>query len=191
MVVFLALRELGFSPAVTVGGGFVATGLVYWYTRKDRLLGTISLIGFVVVSFSALLGIAWQNEKAYLAAGPISDFLMVSILIGSMAVRQPLVGSLACELFPGISGNLPRNARTFFGLSLLWAAFNLLQGTTRWYMLANMSPGDYTVWTKVLNYPVSAVLFVVTAWVIVRAAREVDSGIESTRRLLIEAIREG
>src|SRR5690349_11096338 len=89
--VFYILWRLG--PAwLAVLGGFVASTAVFWYTRRDRLIGLLTAIGFVIVAASAAVGIASDSEKAYLAAGIVSDFLLAAVHVVSALIGRPLVG---------------------------------------------------------------------------------------------------
>lgn len=169
--VFLGLERLGLPPAVTISGGFLTSTIVYWMNRRDRLIGTLTLFGFLVVAVSAVVGIVSSSEKAYLAAGPISDLLLVPLYVGSIVLRQPLVGGIARELVPAIAWRLPVNAPVFIWLSWTWAAYNLLQGAVRWYMLQTLSVIEFSIWSRVIGIPISGALFLTSGYLIYRASR--------------------
>jgi hypothetical protein len=170
VAVFLGLDRLGAPAVLAIGFGFAASTAVFFWNRKDRLIGALTLFGFVVVAISAMAGIIWSNEKAYLAAGPLTDFLFIPMYLGSIALRQPLVGGIARELVPGVAGKLPVNAPVFVGLSFAWAAYDLAHGVLRAYLLNELSVGEYVVWSRLISWPFSAALLGLTVWLIVRAA---------------------
>ena len=170
VALFLGLNRLGAPAVLAIGLGFAASTAVFFWNRKDRLIGALTLFGFVVVTVSAVVGIIWDSEKAYLAAGPLTDFLFIPMYLVSIWLRQPLVGGMARELVPGIAGKIPVNAPVFTWLSVAWAAFDLAHGILRAYLLAELSVGQYIIWSRLLSWPFSASLLGLTVWLIVRAA---------------------
>lgn len=173
ILVFLVLSRAA-PPWVSISGGFAVSTLVLLYTRRHRLIGVLTLFGFSVVAMSAVVGLIWSSEKAYLASGPASDFLFVPVYFASIVMRQPLVGGIARELIPAVAGRLHPGASVFVRLSIAWAAYELVHGLVRWWMLANLSVGEYIVWSRLIGWPVSAVMLSVTALVIYRAARRLE-----------------
>ncbi|MFN0147011.1 MAG: hypothetical protein ACKVT1_10895 [Dehalococcoidia bacterium] len=164
-------RGLNVDSWVAILGGFIASAAVFYYNRKDRLIGALTAFGFVVVGASAVAGIVWDSEKAYLASGPIADFLFVPLFAVSIALRKPLIGGIARELFPQVATRLPINAPVFVGLTIAWAVYNIVHGVFRVYLLRELSVGEYIIWSRVLTWPVLAVLFGVSGWLIHRAAQ--------------------
>lgn len=170
VALFLALNRLGAPAVLAIGLGFAASAIVFFWNRKDHLIGALTLFGFVVVALSAIVGIIWENEKAYLAAGPLTDFLFIPMYVGSILLKQPLIGGIARELAPAIAGKLPVNAPVFVGLSFAWAGYDLAHGILRTYLLSELSVGQYIVWSRLISWPFSAALLGFTIWLIVRAA---------------------
>ncbi len=170
IAVFYAMHRIG-PPWLAILAGFIASAVVYYYARRDRLIGFLALFGFVVVGASALVGLIWNSEKAYLASGPVSDFLFIGIYLGSIAIGHPLIGGIARELVPTIAGRLPHNAPVFVKLSVLWAVYDLFHGISRIYMLREWSVGEYILWSRLLNWPISTALIAFTGWAIYRAAK--------------------
>lgn len=175
IAVFYALYRADAPTWVAIGGGFAASVAVLYSNRKDRLIGALTLFGFGVVGVSAAVGIIWDSEKAYLASGPVSDFLFVPLYAGSIVIGKPLVGGIARELFPAIAGRIPIDAPVFVRLSLAWAIFDVGMGVLRTYLLVNLSVGEYLVWSRVFGWPLSWTLLAVTAWLIWREAKRVPA----------------
>ncbi len=153
---------------VAILGGFAASAIVLGLNRHQRLIGILTLYGFVIVGASATVGIIWDNPKAYLASGPVSDFLFVPLYLGSIAIGKPLIGGIARELFPAVAGRLPEDHRVFVYLSLAWAGYDILHGIVRVYLLQELSVGQYLVWSRLSAWPVTTVLLFVTGWAIYR-----------------------
>jgi hypothetical protein len=175
VMVFVLLKQAGAPAAISIGGGFSSSTIVFFLNRKARLIGWLTLFGFSLVAVGALVGIAWGNEKAYLASGPLSDYLFVPLYLGSIYVRQPLIGGISHQLFPRIAGHVPRDAMLFVYLSLAWAAYSILHGLIRTYLLMHLSVGEYLIWSRVVGWPTSAVMLGLSAWLIIREANRIRS----------------
>lgn len=175
IAVFYLLSRVA-EPWVAICGGFGASPVVYWVNRRDTTMGLLTLFGFAVVSVSAVVGIVLNNEKAYLASGPAADFLLVPIYAVSIVIRKPLIGALAREMFPKYAGTVPINAPVFVGLSVFWAAHDVVQGVARIYLLDALSVGQYLVWSRLLNWPFTAVMLWTSAYFVLRAAKRYQAG---------------
>jgi hypothetical protein len=165
----------GFSrvadPWVAVLAGFAASSVVFYYNRQSRLIGTLTAFGFVLVAVSAVVGIAANSEKAYLASGPIGDFLFVPLYLGSILIGRPIIGGIARELLPKYAGHLPANAPVFVWMSVVWAIYDTLHGLGRVWLLQELSTGQYIIWSRVLFWPISIGLVGLTGLLVMRAGQ--------------------
>lgn len=173
VAVFLLLSRVA-PPWVSISGGFAASTLVFFFNRKDKLIGALTLFGFVVVAISAIIGLIWSSEKAYLASGPISDFLFVPLYLLSIRFGKPLVGGIARELVPAVAGKVPIDARVYVHLSYMWAGYDFLHGIARAYLLNTMDVTEYVIMSKLLAWPVNAALLGITMYFIYREAKRRD-----------------
>ncbi len=178
VAVFFGLSRVA-PPWVSISGGFAASTIVFATNRRDRLIGSLTAFGFVVVAISAAIGIVWSSEKAYLASGPIAEFLFVPLFGISIAIRRPLVGGIAQELFPKIASRLAKDAPVFIWLSVAWGIFDFFLGLTRALMLSDLSVGEYIIWSRVVTWPFSVALLGATAYFIYREARRLESDLDS------------
>jgi intracellular septation protein A len=153
---------------IAIVGGFAASLIVLRYNRGQPVIAVLTLFGIVVVGLSGIVGILWDSPKAYLASGPVSDFIFVPVYLVSIAIHKPLVGAVARELFPTIAGRVPIEHRVFVIWSYAWAAFNLAQGFVRLWLLQELSVGEYLVWSRVVFWPVSTLMFIGSATMIYR-----------------------
>lgn len=174
IAVFYALSRVA-APWMAISGGFAASAVVYWFNRRDTTLGMLTLFGFAVVSVSAVTGIVMNSEKAYLASGPAADFLFVPVYAVSIAIKKPLIGAIAREMFPKYAASVPLNAPVYVWLSVYWAAHDVVQGVARIFLLDTLSVGEYLVWSRVLNWPFTAVMLWTSAHVVLRAARRYEA----------------
>jgi hypothetical protein len=161
---------------VAISGGFLASVVVMQHNRSQRLITLLTVFGMAIVACSAVIGIVWDSPKAYLAGGPVGDFLFVPLYLASIAMHRPLVGGISRELFPAIAGRIPLDHRVFVLWSLAWAAMNLVQGLVRSWMLAELSVGEYLVWSRVVFWPVSAVMLLGSGAMIYRESLRHPAG---------------
>lgn len=171
VAIFWVLSRLG--PAwLSISVSFIAAIIVFIkFSRRDRLIGALTLFGFVVVAASAVIGVVVDSEKAYLAAGPVSDFLFVALYLGSIAIRRPLIGGIAHELLPGIATRVPVTAPLFVWLTVSWAGYDLFHGLYRIWMLQNLSVGEYIIWSRVAGWPLSVAMITFSGWHVIREAQ--------------------
>lgn len=174
VAIFWALSRTDLPSWVAIAAGFVASAVVFYLNRNARLIGALAAFGFAVVTVSAIFGLIWDSEKAYLASGPVADFLFVPLYLGSIAIGKPLIGGITRELFPAYARLIPVNAPVFRWLSLAWAGYDIFHGALRVYLLAEMSTGQYIIWSRVLSWPFTAALIGLTIWAVMRASRQAE-----------------
>lgn len=170
VVVFLTLLQVA-PPWLSVLGALVASSFVFAVTYTNRLIGALSAFSFAIVATTALVGIIWNSEKAYLSYGPIADLLFPFVYLASIYVRRPLVGGIARELAPTFTAAIPPDARVFMRLSWAWAAFDVLHGVVMLELLRNMSAAEYIVWSRIAGWPMTGSLLLLSAVLIWRSAR--------------------
>ncbi len=173
VVFWVASRLLDPVPANILG--FSAFVLVYVTNRRDGLIGLLTAFGFVIVAVSAVFGIIFESEKAYLASGPVSDFLFIPLHLGSIAVGKPLIGAITRELFPELGQRVPLNHPVFVAFTLVWAVYDVGLGIARTLLLQELSVGEYLVWSRVLGWPASTVLIAITGYFVFREAARSDA----------------
>ncbi len=141
VLVFYGLTKV--APAeVAIGGGFAAVTVVFLLTRETPLLRLIAIYGYIVTAGSALAGILLTSEKAYLAAGPIGDALILPLYAWTLWRGWPLIGAIGREISPRMVGPLPVNAPIFVRLTVIWAAYEATKALVLTWMLLNLSIGD-------------------------------------------------
>lgn len=189
IAVFFGLSRIT-TPWIAISGGFTASSLVYYATRRDRLIGEIAAFAFMCVAATALVGVFTNSEKAYLASGPVSDFLFVPWYLGSVLLGRPLVGGIARELAPALAMKVPLQAPVFAWLSVAWAVFDTLHGTMRVYLLTHLTVGEYIVWSRLIGWPITGTLLATSAFFIWRAARSLNRSQATRPRSVPDALPE-
>jgi hypothetical protein len=182
------------DPWVSIAGGFVASSLVFYWNRRHRVIGLLAAFAFVVLTLSAVIGVIFESEKAYLASGPVADFLFVPMFLASMLLKKPLIGGIVREMFPQFASQVPIHAPVFVSLSVLWAIGEGLTGLLRAYLLYELSVGEYIIWSRLATWPLRAIVVGITIWAVYRASKEypaaaveeVTEAIEARRAATVE-----
>ena len=157
-------------PWAAIGAGFLATVVVYERTARSPLVGGLATFGMAVVTVASLVGILRADEKAYLAAGGITDLLFVPAYIASLFVRKPLVGGIAREMVPTIAGVLPLEHAVYRGLTLAWAAYYAFHGAVQLWLLQELSVAQFVILSRVVLWPPTGLALALTIAVVWRAA---------------------
>ena len=170
VLLFYGLTKV--APAeVAIGGGFAAVTVVFLFTRETPLLRLIAIYGYLVTAGSALAGILLTSEKAYLAAGPIGDALILPLYAWTLWRGWPLIGAIGREISPSMVGNLPVNAPIFVKVTLVWAGYEAIKALVLTWMLLNLSIGEYLVYGRLFGWPTTAALVFICGTFILREAR--------------------
>jgi hypothetical protein len=130
--------------------------------------------GLVGIAIGAL--IAWRtgDERDFYLPGIVYGYVYGAVLLGSAAIRQPLVGWIWSIIAAGGRSEWrqnPRLVRTFTWLTVLWGVVWVLKvGVQHVLWAANLSTALGAA-RLALGYPPYALLLVVTIWVVRRANR--------------------
>lgn len=170
VVVFWLVRRVA-SPEIAIGAGFVTSLIVFLMNRQRTATGILAVLGIVIVGGTAIAGILLGSEKAYLANGPIGDYIIMTIGLASIVFKRPLFSLLARELVPRVEQVLEPRHPVFFLTTWLLAVVNAVQGTSRVFLLENLSVDQYLVWSRVIGWPLGIALIAVAYVLIGRAVR--------------------
>ncbi len=170
VLVFWVTRQVA-SSQLAIGLGFAAAVVVFWMNRRRKkgLLAWLALGGLVIISGSAIAGLVLDSEKAYLSSDPIGDGITVLVALGSVAIGRPIVGLLACEIFPRFTSHLQGADRVFVAVTLLLAAKDLTTGVARIFLLDSLDTDGYLLFSRVVSWPLNALYFYVAYRMIDRA----------------------
>ena len=170
VLVFYGLTKVA-PPEIAIGGGFAAVTVVFFLTRETPVLRLIAIYGYVITAGSALAGILLTSEKAYLAAGPVGDALILPLYAWTLWRGWPLIGAIGREISPRMVGTLPVNAPIFVKVTLVWAAYEATKALVLTWMLLNLSIGEYLIWGRVFGWPTTAALVFICGIFVLREAR--------------------
>ena len=149
-------------------GSALAIG-VYRLTRKQPIRHAVNgLVGIAVGAF-----LAWRtgDAKNFYLPGILLTLGQVVLLIGSVAVRRPIIGYVWGVLANGGKHDWfdnPRLFRTFQWLTLLWAGSLFIRaGVQGWLYLADQANAIGVV-RILISWPIYAATFAFTAWAVHR-----------------------
>jgi intracellular septation protein A len=169
VLVFFVANRMG--PAeVAIGLSFATAVVVFARNKSSGIIRALSVLGFVIVTASAVAGIVASSDKVFVAQNIVSDFAFVIIMMGSVLIGRPLIGAIARELVPGIRPVMAVNDPAFVVLTLVNGAINLGTGVARIFMLDAMSADTYAIVSRVAFIPLNIAFFVLCYALIARRA---------------------
>lgn len=170
VLIFYGLARI--SPVeIAIGASFLAVTAVFFTTRETPVLRMIAIFGYIVTAGSALAGILLTSEKAYLAAGPVADGLILPLYAWTLWRGWPLIGAIGREISPRMVGTLPINAPIFVRVTLIWAGYEATKAIVLTWMLLNLSVGEYLVYGRLFGWPTTVALVFICGTFVVREAR--------------------
>ena len=173
LVVFLVLNS--FWPEdlrrvqVAIGGSFAVSVWVFLINRDSGIIRLLAVLVFGVVTVSAIVGFVANSDKAFVSQNISTDFLMVAISLGSVAIGKPLVGAVARQAVPALRDLMDLRHRVFVYLTLTYMAINLATGVFRIFLLGEFSANEY-IFVSRITTPLSIAFFVACYFAIKRAA---------------------
>ncbi|WP_213450921.1 DUF3159 domain-containing protein [Rhizomonospora bruguierae] len=176
VVVFVLANILtSLNPALIASVGVAVAIAVIRLTQRKPIRHAVN--GLLGVGIGAY--IAWRtgDSRDFYLPGIFYGIGYGLVLLGSAAIRQPLVGWLWSVIAAGGKSEWrgdPRLVRTFTWLTVLWGVVWLLKvGVQAVFWAAHMDTA-LGVARLLLGYPPYAVLLAITLWVVRRVRREYD-----------------
>lgn len=164
-IVFLVANRFG-PVQVAIILSFATATWVFARNKSSGVIRMLSAVGFLLVAFSTVIGLALNSDRAFVAQNIFADIAFAGIFLGSVVIRRPLIGAIARELVPGIRPVMHIDLPVFVQLSLVSAAINIVSAIVRYFMIENMSVDAYVILSRVVFIPVN-IAFVVLCYVTV------------------------
>lgn len=173
LIVFLVLNSFWpedlWRTQVAIVASFAASTWVFATNRDSGVIRFITVLGFVVVAGSAVVGLAADSAKAFAAQNIYSDFLVAAVCLASVAIGKPLVGAVARESIPALRPLMDPRHRLFVILTLVFMAYNIGTGIFRIFLLGEFSANEYVIVSRITS-PISIAFFLACYFTIKRAA---------------------
>ena len=175
VVLYVVVRHAA-GTQIGIGVAFLALIVVFALNRRRGVMGGIALLSLIIATGASVAGILLNSDIAFLLRDPIGDFLTAGVILGSLALRRPLLGLVAREVSPRFVGGVDLQCRLFYLLTLLWAGQILATGGVRVFLfLQGLAPDSYIVWSRAASWPAGLAVIVVTGVLLVRAGRRTGS----------------
>jgi len=170
---------------------FVVTNVV-WTLRPALVLSVATAVGLAVIrlaqkrpirhALNGLFGIgigavlAWRsgNARDFYLPGIFYSYAYALVMLGSIAIKRPLVGWIWSIVADGGSQQWrqnPRLVRTFAWLTALWAATWIAKVSVQAVLYVTHQDTALGVARIVLGFPPYLLLLVVTVWIVRRVLR--------------------
>jgi hypothetical protein len=173
VVMFVLVNIVWSLNAALISSAAVAVGIAIWRLRKREPIRH-AVNGLVGIGIGAI--IAWRtgDAKNFYLPGILYGLVYGVALLGSVALRMPLVGWIYSVVVDRGSNQWrsdPRLLRTFGWLTVLWGVVWLAKvGVQAGFYLANQETA-LGVARLVLGYPLYALLLAITVWKVRRVTR--------------------
>jgi intracellular septation protein A len=181
---FLVVNQFGPAQAA-IGASFVVSAIIFVRNRARGVIRLLSVLGFSIVTISAIIGIVADSDRAFAAQNIVADVIFAAIFIASVLIGRPFIGLIARDLVPGIRPVMELRNPIFVQLTLLSAAINVVSAVARAFMIANLSVNTYVIVSRVVFLPVNIAFMVLCYVMITRTAIRIwpaDEPYEHLRR---------
>ncbi|MEO3820398.1 DUF3159 domain-containing protein [Plantactinospora sp. B24E8] len=173
VLVFVVVNIIGELRPAVIAAVAVAVAIAGLRLAQRRPIRH-AVNGLFGIGIGAL--IAWRtgDERDFYLPGILYGYAYGVVLLGSAALRQPLVGWIWSIIAAGGRSEWrqnPRLVRTFTWLTVLWGVVWILKvGAQHALYVANMTTALGAA-RLALGYPPYALLLVITIWVVRRVNR--------------------
>ncbi len=174
LIVFLVLNSLWpedlWRIQVAIVGSFLASLYVFVTNHDSGVIRAIVVLGFLIVSGSAIVGLAASSAKAFAAQNIYTDFIMVAVCLGSIAIGKPIVGAVARQGVPALRTAMDPQHRVFVYLTLAFMTINIITGILRIFLLGELDTNAYVLISRAVGLPFSVAFLVACYFAIKRTA---------------------
>jgi hypothetical protein len=152
------LSGLFWGTQFSIGMAFIAATAVFFYARDSGIIRLLAVLSFSAVTIAAIAGAVLNSDKAFLANDVIFDYTTVVVSIISIYKGKPLFRLIMYEMYPGLKSLLPEAHRVFITTTIILALHSIVIGTTRIFLIATQSVGEYIIWSRVTSLTVNTIV---------------------------------
>jgi len=168
-VAFLVLNSVT-STEIAIVVSFVVSAAVFARNPGSGVIRALTVISFGVVFASAIVGLALDSGKAFVAQNMVGDFLIAVIFFGSVVIGRPMIGAIAREMVPAIKPVMAIDHAVFVKLTLINVVVNLVSGIARLFLLDALTENQYVIASRALGFPLGVAFFLYAYREITRVA---------------------
>ncbi|HYH49430.1 MAG TPA: VC0807 family protein [Acidimicrobiia bacterium] len=169
---YVALLTAGLGAAYMAALGWSYAALVRRVLRHDPV-PPILVIGVIGITVRTLVAIVSRSSFVYFFQPVLASVAMGFVFLISVAVRRPLIATLAHEfwpLSPEVAGR-PGVVRLFRRLTLLWAGVNLASAALTMGLLVTLPLGTFLAVKQLSGLGLTAGAVCLTVSMALRTAR--------------------
>ena len=168
-VAFLVLNSVT-ATKIAIVVSFVVSAAVFVRNPGSGVIRALTVISFAVVFASAVVGLALDSGKAFVAQNMVGDFLIAAIFLGSVVIGRPMIGAIAREMVPAIQPVMAVDHFVFVKLTLINVVINLVTGAARLVLLDALTENQYVIASRALGFPLGVAFFLYAYREITRVA---------------------
>ena len=167
--VFLIANSL-WTTQLAIGLSFATALIVFVRNRQRGVIGVLGAISFVIVSISAIVGLAWDSGTVFVAQNLIADFVFAGVYAVSILIGRPLIGVISRELVPSIKPVVDVNHTVFIQLTVVAIIINAGEGLARLWLIDVLSNNWYVIVSRVVFIPLTIAFYVLCYWRVSKVA---------------------
>lgn len=169
----LTLLAFNITAAVVVALAW-SYAAIAWRRLTRRPVSGLLCITVTVLTIRSIFALATGDSFIYFFQPIVSDGVLASLFLLSLATARPVVARLAADFYPmdvDIAAR-PRIQRLFWRLTLMWAFVCLLRGAIGFWLLQSQSLVDFVMIKNVCVVSMTLLAVVATVWASVQVARK-------------------
>jgi hypothetical protein len=163
---FLGARIAMLAVLFWAGASFL------WRRYCGRTMPTLVVVTLCALSIRTLVGVASGSTFAYFVQPVATMVAIATVFVLSVVLGRPLVAHIAadfCPISPDVAKR-PAVTELFAGLTVLWAAAQLLTAAATLTLLLSLDTTLFVVLKPVVTLSISAAAVAVTIWWALRTA---------------------
>jgi hypothetical protein len=171
-VFYVAWRLWGTGPGIAAAAA--VSLLVYANERRIGRDGLLVRLSLAFVAVQTIIGLLSHSTTVYLATPVIANAIWGLAFLGSVVVRRPLAGALACAWYPFPPAfRESREFKRVYGVeSVVWGVYLLARSALRLGFLLAGSVTGFLVVVFVTGAPLMIALIAWSVWYAVRKLSE-------------------
>jgi hypothetical protein len=147
-----------------------ASALIYAYERRAGRDGLLVRLSLAFVAVQTLAGLLSGSVTVYLATPVLANAIWAFLFLGSVAVRRPLAGALACAWYP-FTPEFRQTAefKRVYGIeSVVWGVYLLARSALRLAVLLQGGVGSFLLVVFLTGTPAMLGLVAWSIWYAIR-----------------------
>jgi len=171
---YVGLRASGLPVAMVLAAA--ASIAIYVYERAAGRDGLLVRLSLLFVAVQTAIGLVTDSAVAYLATPVLVNAAWGLLFLGSVAIRRPLAGALACAWYPFPPELRASEAfRRVYGFeSIVWGVYLVGRSAVRLAVLGHGDLGLYLVVVVGTGTPLMLGLVAWSVWYSIRKLSDAD-----------------